>query len=75
VLGKYSYALYLLHDPAIVFTVRVLFQPNDHTWPWLAEQLLFYALVFAISLAAAWLSWRLLEAPANRLGRRFQYQA
>jgi len=61
------------HDPVIVFTTGVLYHPRDTAWPYPLEQLLLYALVLGLSLAAARLSWLVLEGPALRLGRRFRY--
>jgi peptidoglycan/LPS O-acetylase OafA/YrhL len=74
VLGHYSYAIYLLHDPAIALTTAFVYDPRRTPWPYPLEQLIFYALVLALSLAAAALSWRVLEGPAVRLGHRLRYR-
>ena len=74
VLGRYSYAIYLVHDPAIALTTQCLYHPRDTAWPFPIEQLIVYALVLTISLAAARLSWLALEGPALRLGHRFHYR-
>jgi peptidoglycan/LPS O-acetylase OafA/YrhL len=63
VLGHYSYAIYLLHDPAIALTTGWLYHPRDTAWPYPVEQSL-VELVLAISLAAARISWLALEGPA-----------
>jgi peptidoglycan/LPS O-acetylase OafA/YrhL len=74
VLGRYSYAIYLLHVPAVVFVTDWL-RPRLPEAPYLIEQLVVYALVLAIALGAARLSWLVLEEPALRLGHRFRYRA
>jgi len=71
-LGKYSYALYLLHGPAAAWLgIRV---------PWerlgahpVAAQLGFWVLSMGLAFALAWLSWVALEAPLLRLKRHFPY--
>jgi peptidoglycan/LPS O-acetylase OafA/YrhL len=73
-IGTYSYAIYLLHDPAIALTTGWIYHPRDTAWPYPVEQALVYALVLAISLVAARLSWLVLEAPALRWGHRFRYR-
>jgi peptidoglycan/LPS O-acetylase OafA/YrhL len=73
-LGTYSYAIYLLHDPAIALTTAWLYHPRDTAWPYPVEQSLVYALVLAISYAAARLTWLVLEGPALRWGHRFRYR-
>jgi peptidoglycan/LPS O-acetylase OafA/YrhL len=74
VLGAYSYAIYLLHDPAIAVVSALLYHPRDTAWPYPVEQGIFYALVLGASLAAAALSWLVLEGPAVRLGHRLRYR-
>ncbi len=71
-LGKISYSLYLLH---MVIGLNVLFLLRP-TWlgsfagGWCA-----WALAAVLSLAAAHLLYRLVEAPSNRLSRRFKRRA
>ena len=73
-LGTYSYAIYLLHDPAIALITGWLYHPRDTAWPYPVEQTLVYALALAISFAAARVSWLVLEGPALRWGHRFRYR-
>jgi peptidoglycan/LPS O-acetylase OafA/YrhL len=72
--GRYSYAIYLLHTPVIVCLNLWLFRPAELAWPFALAQAFFYALVLAVSLALAFVTWHVLEAPAQRLGRRFEYR-
>jgi peptidoglycan/LPS O-acetylase OafA/YrhL len=70
VLGKYSYALYLLHGPAAALL-------GIH-YPWegfgALAQGVFWVLAMGFALALAMLSWVLLEAPLLRLKRHFPYR-
>ena len=72
-LGKYSYALYLLHLPASFAVVQFL-PPGRYPDRFLLVQPLFWVLAFALSYGIALLSWRLLEEPALRLKRYFPYR-
>jgi len=54
-LGRYSYAMYLLHMPCRLVVTRV-FRPESA-----AGQLWFYALAGGLTFGTAWLSWHLLE--------------
>jgi peptidoglycan/LPS O-acetylase OafA/YrhL len=76
VLGKYSYGLYLIHLPVALYLRDSVFGPAR--WPRIGGslvlgQLLFHLLAGALSLALAWLSWRLLEEPILRLKKHFRY--
>lgn len=66
--GERSYGLYLWHFP-IILTVYgrgpFLLPPNVDNWPWKM------ALILGLSLTAAHLSWKFLEEPAQRAGRRW----
>jgi peptidoglycan/LPS O-acetylase OafA/YrhL len=72
-LGKYSFAIYLFHSPALWITSVHLFDPRQYDWPFPVEQGVRYLCALSLSLAAAWLSWHVLEAPAQRLRRFFPY--
>ena len=72
--GRYSYALYLFHLPlGVCLRERVL---RSGRLPallgaQLPGQLVFYAAAIGLSLAAAWVSWRLYESPLLSLKRYF----
>ncbi len=63
--GKYSYCLYVVHYPLMM--VLDLLVPKFHIAPVhnssLAEWTVYGMLLFTASLAVAWVSWRVLEAP------------
>jgi len=68
--GRYSYGIYLLHYAILVATFgleRYLLTSYQ-----LSGQLLYTITFVVLSLAAGWLSWCLLEQPAQRLKRRFE---
>ncbi len=66
-LGRISYSLYLLH--VVVLTQVLRWLPDLAHRP--APQRLAAGLAFlALALAVAWTSYTLVEAPAQRLGRR-----
>jgi peptidoglycan/LPS O-acetylase OafA/YrhL len=73
-LGKYSYALYLFHNP-----IQVAMRETPLSPPRLAAaglgtlggQAAFCVLASAAALACAWLSWHLFEEPILRLKRFF----
>jgi peptidoglycan/LPS O-acetylase OafA/YrhL len=74
-LGKYSYAMYLFHAPLHLFVgTRVLaavgYQATGSGAP-LGVALLYALAMLAAALAAAWLSFLLIEQPALRLKARF----
>jgi peptidoglycan/LPS O-acetylase OafA/YrhL len=76
-LGKYSYGIYVLHHPVIIFVGQSGWAASE--WPmWMGTQLpgLFVAsaLGVGLSIVAALASWTLLESPLLRLKRRFPYQ-
>lgn len=71
-LGKISYSVYLLH-PTIVYLLipvyrRIHAQQSDLTVAFLVCA----AVTFAILLPLAWVSYRLIELPGIRLGRRLE---
>jgi len=74
-LGKLSYGLYVLHylfHPWLIHTVHDRWIAGRVGGPWL-ELLIFVVLAFGFSLAAAEMSWHLLEKPALSLKRFFRY--
>jgi peptidoglycan/LPS O-acetylase OafA/YrhL len=76
ILGKYSYALYLFHTTVSTLVKEHLFGPER--WPHIGRslllgQILFHLLCGGITLALAWISWRLLEEPLLRLKKHFRY--
>jgi peptidoglycan/LPS O-acetylase OafA/YrhL len=70
-LGTISYGLYLVHQPiAGLLHGLILDRRPDIGTP---AQLAVTLLALAVSVAVAWLSWRMLEAPLVRFGRRWRY--
>ena len=65
-LGDWSFALYLVHAPAMVFTARYGWWDNPGGLPGLASLLAFLALVIAVSAALH----HLVEKPVERRLRR-----
>jgi peptidoglycan/LPS O-acetylase OafA/YrhL len=73
--GKYSYALYLFHLPAMRVVRAHVFNPLEmHLLGsiWLS-QLAFYVIAMLLAFALAWVSWRVFEQPILQLKRRFPY--
>jgi peptidoglycan/LPS O-acetylase OafA/YrhL len=75
-LGKYSYALYVFHNPINIAFNRIL--PPERLSQvcrsgWVA-MLVHAASVGATSIAAAWLSWQLFEKRFLSLKRHFEYR-
>ena len=74
--GKYSYCLYLIHQPVMRAVRQYIFNPEEYETfaiaPWIG-QVLFYPVAAAPAFALAWLSWRLFEAPILSLKARFPY--
>ncbi|MFC4535796.1 acyltransferase family protein [Sphaerisporangium dianthi] len=66
-LGLVSYSLYLLHHPLLRLYVSLT---GDLRWSAWQVQLLMAALFVALILLAAWVTHRLVELPAQRLGHR-----
>lgn len=76
-LGKYSYALYLLHLPIALLLRDEVFPLQS--WPSfrgtrVIAQVAFDLVAIGASFAAAWISWRVLEKPILSLKDRFTYQ-
>ena len=74
VLGKYSYAAYLLHIPVNVLIHDLWFDPADATSlpAALAMQAAFYAVSLAGTLALSWFSWHAMEKHFLKLKDYFQ---
>lgn len=74
-LGKYSYGVYVLHPFILGFMQDELsyqtLSQKAHSGA--AGVFLFFVIGFAFSLAAAWLSWNLLERHFLKLKRYFEY--
>ena len=68
--GKYSFAAYLFNDP-ICATVGWLLAPTINATPFPVGMGLHLGLSVTVTFALAWVSWRLIESPANRLKRYF----
>jgi peptidoglycan/LPS O-acetylase OafA/YrhL len=69
--GTISYALYLFHQPVAGLMHGLILDasPDIGSIPELAVTFC----AFAVSVGLAWLSWRLMEGPLLRLGRRLRY--
>ena len=76
-LGKYSYALYLLHVPVNVLIRDRLIDPTSAagTGRQLALQGAFYVVSLSGSLALAWVSWHVMEKHFLKLKNLFQSPA
>jgi peptidoglycan/LPS O-acetylase OafA/YrhL len=75
-LGKYSYGIYVLHHPLVIFLGQSRLAASE--WPTLfgsqmPGQVAMILLGSALSIAAALLSWKLLESPLLELKRYFPY--
>lgn len=72
-LGQISYGVYLLHQPV----AGLLYGPATGGEPRLgdARGAALMLLTVAVTLALAWLSWRLMERPLVRWGQSFAYDA
>ena len=70
VFGKYSYALYVVHLPIVIF----LMVPDGRNalWSGTMVYLWYVFLTIGLSFAVALLSWHVLEAPFLRLKTRFE---
>lgn len=68
-LGALSYSLYLVHWPIGEHLINFAMRYAQTT----ASQIAVLALVTATSLGAAWLLWRFVELPAQRLSSSIRY--
>ena len=72
--GKYSYGCYLLNLPVNVLLLRYVFNPDRpgvSTASLMVGQAAFYAISFAATLAAAWVSWNVMEKHCLKLKKYF----
>jgi peptidoglycan/LPS O-acetylase OafA/YrhL len=67
-LGRTSYSLFLIHFPVLII-IATLWEQQEWTTPLGAVAGLVFA--YVVSIAAATLFYRFVEAPAMRLSRRF----
>ncbi len=75
ILGKYSYAIYLLHLPLITMVVPRILAALGVEWSFFPTQLLRYAIIFPLVTFAGFLSWHGIERHAHALRRFFPYGA
>lgn len=71
--GKYSYAMYLVHVPLHMVlqpTMSPVVQGNNGVWR-LLGLIMYTLLILALSYAAARLTWAFIEAPAMRMKERW----
>ncbi|WP_433382531.1 acyltransferase family protein [Actinoplanes sp. CA-142083] len=66
-LGRVSYSLYLLHVIVLMLMPRVVPDLGTHGWEFRVTAGLAY---LAASLGTAWLAYRMVEMPGQRLGRK-----
>jgi peptidoglycan/LPS O-acetylase OafA/YrhL len=75
IFGKYSYALYVFHAPLHIFVgtsvLAAVGYPASGSGTPLGVALLYALAMLCATLAAAWLSFLLIEQPALRLKNRF----
>jgi peptidoglycan/LPS O-acetylase OafA/YrhL len=71
--GALGYGIYLLHKPVLILCLRAL--GRDPGRPYLSDAAgaAITACAVVLTLALAELSWRYLEQPCIRLGRRWRY--
>ena len=71
--GRISYSLYLLHMLGISFALRIWTPLGLHTPgnPVSLATILGFVMAVAVTTPAAYLSWRYIEVPAVRFGKRF----
>jgi len=71
-LGVISYSLYLVHLPILLIAMRVLGEMRFAPWP---GQLGVGVLVLGVLLPVSWLTYRYVELPMQRAGRRLSGRA
>jgi peptidoglycan/LPS O-acetylase OafA/YrhL len=77
-LGKYSYAMYIIHQPLILALVRASYAPwRIPTQPGhsvLHAQLGYFLFITLLTLAIARITWLVIEQPCLELKRYFPYR-
>ena len=71
--GKYSFAMYLLHWPCTVLVNEVLAVTAPPLGQGTVQTLLIFCIYFAVTYAVAYLVWIAFEGPINRQKRHFQF--
>ena len=76
-MGKYSYAIYVLHPLLMTTVLQYVAYPKlvARMHSGVAGVSAFLVIAFAVSIGAAWLSWHLYEKHFLRLKRYFEYRA
>lgn len=76
VYGKYSYAVYLLHMPIMIWTAEYFFRPDQFRigGSMLPGLLMFYGWTWTMALVAALISWNVLEKHFLKLKDYFPMQ-
>jgi peptidoglycan/LPS O-acetylase OafA/YrhL len=71
-LGKYSYAMYLLHMPVALILLQPLYDTRIRGWK---MYLLYIVLTYGITILGSLITWHLLEKHMLDLKRHFEYKA
>jgi peptidoglycan/LPS O-acetylase OafA/YrhL len=66
-MGRISYSLYILHFPIVTLFMTMIFD-RLQPYPRVAGEFLLFVLTLAVTLPAAYLSYRYIERPFIRLG-------
>jgi peptidoglycan/LPS O-acetylase OafA/YrhL len=74
-MGKYSYALYLVHVPVAMLCERVILGKGDQVMGYKIAYGIFVLAAFGISLSLSALSWIVFEKRILSLKKYFSYQA
>jgi peptidoglycan/LPS O-acetylase OafA/YrhL len=71
-LGKYSYAMYLLHMPVALILLQPLYDTRIRGWK---MYLLYIVLTYGLTILGSLITWHLLEKHMLDLKRHFEYKA
>lgn len=69
-LGKLSYSLYLIHPPLILFMIPIYRQVYAWPLPLSLKYVAAVAMTFAALVSLSYMSYRFIEAPGIRVGKR-----